>query len=338
MKKIAIIGAGLSGLVLADYLSAMAEVTVFDKFHQVSGRMATRVYPPYAFDHGAQFFTVKHAEFSNFIQPLILAGVVAHWPARFVEIDGHQVQKARTWDETFPHYVGVPNMAAVGQYLQAQLQQRQVAIRLNTLVACITRDDMQWRLSDAQGIDLGSYDWVVTAMPAEQSANLMPTSFAHHHVLSSIQMQPCYALMMGCEHSLNLAWDAAHVTNSILSWVSVNSTKPGRNALFGKGAHCSVVAMSRNQWAADHFNQPTDRVIANMLEAASQIIGQTVLQPKLLQLKKWHYANAQKLATAQVYLDATQQLAACGDWCISGRVESAFVSAHQLAQQLHLHL
>lgn len=344
MKKIAIIGAGLSGLVLADQLAALAEVTVFDKFNQVGGRMAARSNPPFSFDHGAQFFTAKQAAFSAFLQPLIQAGVVAHWPARFVEIDGHQVQKSRTWEDTFPHYVGVPNMPAIGHYLQAQLQQRQVAINLNTHVTHIARDHTYWRLSDAQGLDLGRFDWVVTAIPAAQAANLMPSSFGHHHALRAIDMQPCYALMVGCEHSLNLSWDAAHVTNSILSWVSVNSAKPGRHLQFGTHAQpnhhmpTSMVAMSRNLWAADHFNQPADWVKANMLAALADIVGKAVLQPKLIQLKQWHYANAQKLASAQVYMDANQQLAACGDWCISGRVESAFMSAMQLAQQLRLHV
>jgi len=31
-------------------------------------------------------------------------------------------------------------------------------------------------------------------------------------------------------------------------------------------------------------------------------------------------------------MDKQLQLASCGDWCISGRVESAFVSALQLAE------
>nr|MDJ0929273.1 NAD(P)-binding protein [Gammaproteobacteria bacterium] len=59
MTTIAIIGAGLSGLVLATRLSEHATVTVFDKSPRVSGRMATRRAPPYEFDHGTQFFTAR---------------------------------------------------------------------------------------------------------------------------------------------------------------------------------------------------------------------------------------------------------------------------------------
>ncbi|MFZ9092741.1 MAG: NAD(P)-binding protein [Planctomycetaceae bacterium] len=42
MKSVAIIGAGLSGLTLANRLQNRAEVTVFEKSGGFGGRMATR--------------------------------------------------------------------------------------------------------------------------------------------------------------------------------------------------------------------------------------------------------------------------------------------------------
>ncbi|MDP3609862.1 MAG: FAD-dependent oxidoreductase [Methylophilus sp.] len=328
MKKVAIIGAGLSGLTLAQHIADIVEVTVFEKFHQVSGRMATRVHAPYTFDHGAQFFTVKHPEFAAFVHHLTQVGLVGSWDARFVEVDGTQVKKSRAWEETFPHYVGMPDMASVGQYLAAQLLQKNVAIRVNTQVTNIQKHEAKWRLMDASDNVLGNYDWVVTAIPAAQAANLMPSSYTHLSTLGSVVMLPCYALMLGFEQALNLTWDAAHVTNSTLSWISVNSSKPGRNM------HSSLVAMSRNQWAADNFHQSESWVIESMMQTLAGIAGDQVMQSKVLQLKKWHYANAQKSALGHVLIDSGQQLASCGDWCISGRVESAFVSAIQLSQAI----
>ena len=59
MIKIAIIGAGLSGLSTAHFLQNHAEVTLFEKACEVSGRISTRCAEPYFFDHGAQYFTAK---------------------------------------------------------------------------------------------------------------------------------------------------------------------------------------------------------------------------------------------------------------------------------------
>ena len=59
MIKIAIIGAGLSGLSAAHFLKDHVEITLFEKVCSVSGRISTRYSGPYFFDHGAQYFTVR---------------------------------------------------------------------------------------------------------------------------------------------------------------------------------------------------------------------------------------------------------------------------------------
>ena len=59
MVDIAIIGAGLSGLIAANKLNHISSVEVFEKSRGVSGRMATRNSDPFFFDHGAQYFKIK---------------------------------------------------------------------------------------------------------------------------------------------------------------------------------------------------------------------------------------------------------------------------------------
>ncbi|MFM8454377.1 MAG: NAD(P)-binding protein [Gammaproteobacteria bacterium] len=51
MKKIAIIGAGLSGITLAKKLSQKVDVHIFEKGRGIGGRMSTRYADPFVFDH-----------------------------------------------------------------------------------------------------------------------------------------------------------------------------------------------------------------------------------------------------------------------------------------------
>ena len=92
MKTVAIIGAGLSGLTLANALSPIANVTVFEKSRGVGGRMSTRRAAPYEFDHGAQYFTAKSREFMAFIEGYARSGVTHEWPIPFEEIEHHRNQ------------------------------------------------------------------------------------------------------------------------------------------------------------------------------------------------------------------------------------------------------
>ena len=56
-SKIAVIGAGITGLHLARQLSDVFDVTVFEKSRGLGGRMCARRTEAHQFDHGAQYFT-----------------------------------------------------------------------------------------------------------------------------------------------------------------------------------------------------------------------------------------------------------------------------------------
>ena len=134
MSRVAIVGAGLSGLVVARSLSEIAAVTVFEKGRGAGGRIATRYAGDFEFDHGAQFFTARTATFRKFLQPLLEDGIIADWRANFAQLDRDRITELRSWDESYPHFVGTPRMNRVGKHLAVGLD-----IRFETTVARIAR-------------------------------------------------------------------------------------------------------------------------------------------------------------------------------------------------------
>ena len=323
MTRIAVIGAGLSGLVVARRLNKVADVTVFEKSRGPGGRMATRYADEYEFDHGAQFFIARTADFRAFLQPLIADNVVANWAAQFAELDRGETRKMRSWGSENPHYVGTPRMNDIGKYLS-----RGVEILTNTRIEAIERTGTCWTVTDSDRNEFGYYDWVILTAPAPQTAVLGAAFPDLVEICNKRSMQACFALMLGFAEKIDLEWQAALVRNADISWISVNSSKPRRKTPF------TLLVHSTNAWADMHIDDDFERIKDHMLEEASLACGVDLRQTEHRELHRWRYANADKHHGQQFYIDGDTQLAACGDWLVRGRVEAAFTSASQLSDQL----
>jgi renalase len=321
--KIAIIGAGLSGLVTAHALAKVADIDVFEKSRGLGGRLSTRYADPFQFDHGAQFFTAKTPAFQQWLKPLQEAGVVQQWDARFVDIQDHKITRTETWNDHNPHYVGSPKMNQIGKYLSADLN-----IHKQTKIETIRGEPQRWFLTDDAGAQHGPYDWVICATPAQQAAELLPSMFLNLLHVQNTKLTGCFTLMLGFDEPLPLDWDAACVTQSDISWISVNSSKPERPEGF------SLCVLSTNPWAETHMEDNIEHIKAHLLEQASVVVGHDLSHASHISIHRWRYANSPKQPDKLSLIDTTQGLAACGDWCIEGRVEAAFTSALELSAQI----
>ncbi|MBP7900883.1 MAG: FAD-dependent oxidoreductase [Gammaproteobacteria bacterium] len=324
MQTMAIIGAGLAGITAARGLKGKAQIRLFEKSRGVGGRLATRWADPFYFDHGAQFFKAHSPEFKAFLAPWIEQGLVARWDARFVEINEGQIQQQRQWDQFYPHYVGVPSMNTWAKAMAEGLD-----IQLNTRVDQLSRVDNTWQLFDEQGACLGCFDWVIMAIPAPQAQALLPESVSFAQSVAKTQMLPCFSLMLGFDEPLPLPFDAALVRGVDISWISVNSSKPGR------AEPMTLLINSTNRWAGEHIDDDTETVIAHLCQETGQVIGQPVDHAVHQVIHGWRYANLPKQNTSEPFLiDEQRQIAACGDWLIQGRVNAAFTSGFELANRL----
>ncbi|MEQ8427385.1 MAG: FAD-dependent oxidoreductase [Gammaproteobacteria bacterium] len=323
MMEIAIIGAGMAGLTLARELKDCASITIFEKSRGYGGRMATRQRGDFQFDHGAQFFTAKTPPFRKFLKPFIDQGTVARWDARFVEMDRNVVTDSRQWDDEYPHYVAQPGMNALCESMAQSLN-----IKLETRVVRIEKQSDRWQLLDGHGNHLAEVDWVITAIPAGQADELLPAGCSFKQELNEKPMLGCYSLMLGFEQPLSLPWDAALVKNADISWVCNNHTKPGRPE------KPTLLVHATNRWAEENMELDDAAVIAHLQQETAAVTGMDLEHAVHTDLHRWRYANISKQWGDRSCLDTHMQLGAIGDWCVKGRIESAFQSGMHLAKQL----
>lgn len=314
--KIAIIGAGLSGLVLAKRLNETHSVTVLEKARGPGGRMSTRRAPPFTFDHGAQYFTAETAPFQAFIQDLHSQDLIGDWPDEIQLVGNAFVSRKRK-------YVAQPGMNAICKHLASGLD-----IRTQMQVDALERMPGGWRLVMKSGDNSEPFDWVISTAPSIQTAALMPKAFNGHAVLDEVRMLGCYALMLGYDHPIKLDFSALKSDIPPVGWIAVNSQKPGRLDPF------TLLIQSDNQWADAHLEDPQDDVLSTLIEAGSDLLGVDLSGAAHQVLHRWRYASTSCAAGLPFLIDEAQHLAACGDWCLGGKVEAAFSSANALADAI----
>ncbi len=321
--NIAIIGAGFAGLTLANYLKCDAKITLFEKAQGVSGRLSTRSTAEFQFDHGAQYFTARDPSFQAFLNPYIQSGLVQTWTPKMLTLELGKKPYKREWFE--PHYIAVPSMTALAKHMACDFD-----VKLKTQITTIVeRAQRHWQLIDQHQNLYGPFDWVLCTAPAPQAYQLMPDIFAHKDHLLNVKFSPAFSLMLGFNQSLNLSFDAAEVKNSAINWICVNAHKSQRPSAY------TLLIHSEPQWSGAHIADDLADVQRLLLEKLEQLLA-IKLAPAHIALHRWLYAHA-SIPLGQDYLiDFNHQLGVCGDWCIAGRVEAAFLSARRLAENLVL--
>jgi len=318
--KIAIIGAGMSGLSAAHILKDRCVVTLFDKSRGVGGRMSTRYAGDYEFDHGAQYFTIQDAAFKTVIDEAIELGVAAPWTGRALYLKSGQMIADTGGDR----YVGTPRMNSLPKFLAQSLD-----IKLGERVSGIVKKSNGWQLNFETGDSQSGFDAVICSAPPAQAQAILPAQFSAMPAVKSAKMQACFALMIGLKNVQDFGWDSLRLNDLPIAWMAVNSQKPGRHS----GVSCLMIHAD-GQWSERHQNADRAWVQTQLLETASTICGADLKRAEHIALHRWLYASVELSPNTDCLFDPALKLAACGDWCQGGRVEGAWRSGVAAGQKI----
>lgn len=315
-KRVAIIGAGISGLTLAQHLKHHAEVIVFEKARGVGGRMSTRYADPFYFDHGTHTFTARTKAFQSFLKPYMDDGTIAEWSGKVINLEIGKKTAKRPWFE--PHLVAAPNMNSLCKKLAEGLDVR-VAIEVAPLSQ---KQSGVWSLQDKQGNTLGEYDWIISTAPPAQTLVLFESALPDNSPLHVARMHGCYSLMIGFNKPWDKQWIAAKVRDNPIKWISINSTKPDRNKNV-----TAIVGHSRNNWADEHMDDDMQQAQQFLVEQFEAVTGISTANADYISTHRWKYAIVEETEKSGFYFDSDQGIAATSDWASTSRIEEVWLNA-----------
>ncbi|NNJ26468.1 FAD-dependent oxidoreductase [Alienimonas chondri] len=334
---VAVIGAGIAGLVAARTLSdAGWQVTVFDKGRGVGGRASSRREgegDSLSFDHGAQYFTIKDDRFGRFVQAWIERGVIAPWTGRLAAVENGDYQVK----ETPELLMGKPTMGALPRHLAADLD-----VRSARRVAELNYGEGGWRLAFESGADEGPFDRVLVTAPAPQTAELLDGHTPLTDVIRTAEYHACWAALLAFDTAPALPFDGAFLNDSRLpdgrpnplAWASREASKPGR-----PGAPERWVLHAKADWSDEHVDRSPAEILPKLVAAFAALVehavGKPLPTPSHQTAHRWRFAQIKTAASAgqgdECFYDAATGLGAAGDWCLGGRIEGAFLSGAALA-------
>ena len=334
---VAVIGAGMAGLCAAGVaIAAGLRVAVVDKARGVGGRMATRRLGGAVVDHGAQFFTVRNADFGAIVADGCERGSVIPWCSGFARSTAVD-RPATPAEDGHPRYRGVKGMTDLPKLLAERLVHATGPLRTNSRVTAIAVTDSRVRLALDGGEELVARGCVVTP-PVPQTLDLFAAGGllapaagriegVTHRLLASVAYDPCFALMLVLDQPSRVpAPGGVQFESGPIAWIADNQLK-GISPVPALTIHASG-AFSRAR-----FDDPPEDVMQAMRTAAAPWIGGATVVEQSLQ--RWKYAlPTAVLEVPFVAASTTPPIVCCGDAFAGPKVEGAASSGMAAGRRL----
>ena len=280
---ILIIGAGLCGLMTAQTAAASGkQIVIIEKADNVGGRLATRRIGTGRADHGAQFFTVRSAQFQQWVERWEANGLVYPWSYGWS--DG---SLATTPNDGHPRYAVHGGMNNLAKEVAASLGSN-VKIHTGIRAESIVQQNGAWCVTVENQAEYCAPALVITS-PVPQSLALIDAGNVEllqrdRHALDAIQYAPCLCAIFGVNGEVYLPDPGAlQRPGATISWIADNKRK-------GISPGATMITMHANaEFSRAHYDQPDDFISLTFLEELLPFLtaGSEVYET---QLKRWRYS------------------------------------------------
>ncbi|MCR9074369.1 MAG: FAD-dependent oxidoreductase [Alphaproteobacteria bacterium] len=306
LMRVAVIGAGLTGLTCASRLMrAGMDVRVFDKGRGLGGRLASRrLENGLRFDHGATYVETDDPAFLRTLEFVCARGAGTK----------------TVWASGEAKYVGLPGMSSLVRPLAEGLP-----VTRRAQVTAIEWVQGEWRIFFESDTVQEQVDLVILTVPAPQAAQLAAAYPSLTSALDAVDFDPCWALMAAFDGATAHAGGDAALPES-LTKLSVESDKPGRSS----GASC-LVAHASPEWSRAHLEEDLQTVADLLLSEVRRACTGASATPSYLSAHRWRYART-STSLARPYLTSPDgRLFVGGDWCLGNSAEHAHASGTAMA-------
>ncbi len=260
---------------------------------------------------------MEHPGFAECVADWVARGIAAEWSPRVVRFAGGRTEVVKR----ATRYTGVPGMSAIANDLAKGL-----SIRTNDRVIGVDRGVSGWVLTTEGRDPHGPFGELIIALPAPQTAELL-RGHSFSDEARAVPMVPCWCVMVAFQQRIRVGWDAAMVTDALLTWVARDSSRPGRD----QEPDCWILHAGPS-WSSQHLEATPDWVTDQMLNAFAEMAGGILPDFAFSSAHRWRYGLPAESPSKLALRDAEAGLTVCGDWLVRGSIEGAYLSGVRAAE------
>jgi len=329
---VAIIGAGIAGLLAAEHLAAAGHrVVVLDKGRGIGGRMATRRLGDAVLDHGAQFFTVRGRAFGGAVAAAHEKQAVVPWCNGFAQSES-VAAPAVAADDGHARWRGAGGMTDLPKFLAGRLIDLGATVKTAAQATAIAIESGRVRIEIDGGNPIQvvqpimARGCVVTA-PVPQALDLFtagglaPTPAGGldaeaHRLLATVAYDPCFALLLVLDGPSRVPRPGGmQFASGPITWIADNMQK-------GISPRPALTVHASGAFSRERFDAPPDVVARELRDLAAPWIGDAAVVGQSLQ--RWKFATPTTILDVPVVAATTAPpIVCCGDAFAGPKVEGA---------------
>ena len=319
MIDFCIVGSGVSGSTIANLLSKKYSVEIFDKAKGVGGRASNKRFSTnLSFDHGVQYISPKSNEFKKFVLKLYKKKEIKIWYGNHLDLTFSQ----KKINEKF--------IGKEGNNVISKFYTKKIKKNFQKTVKSISHNKKFWtvKLNDNQTIKAKS---VIFTCPFPQLKKIAKNYLEKKILNLKINMDPNITTMIAFKNQKLVPISSIKFNDGILAWASHENSKKRFNSTTSLWTLQSSI-----KWAKKNINSyKKNKKVENII--ISKFLDYTGYKRDKIIFKKthgWKYSYNFSNSPYKSYWNKKFRIGVCADWLIGPKVESAWLSAIDLAKKI----
>ena len=321
MSEFCVIGSGISGATIANLLSKKHSVILFDKARGPGGRASfKRINGKTGFDHGTQYISPKSKEFKRFTKILIKKKILKVWGGKHVFLNSKKKE-----DKKHLKIIGKNGNNDISKYLL-----KEINCNYQSELKKIYYKDKSWHLYFADG-KFKSFKNIILTCPFPQLKKLSKKFIKNSFLNKSIKMDANITTMIAIKKN-EISNSSYLFEDSILGWAGNENSKKRFKSRYDLWTLQSTFA-----WANKKINRNKENKKINskiMIDKFFQLSNIKKTKIEYILNHGWKYSSNSKPLRIKSYWDPKKKIGICADWFVGPRLESGWISAHDLFKKI----